>query len=86
MDQACIANHAAAQVISLKPLAGAFEQARAKDRLDFMQRLGRTRLRQRHGIGGLAHRAVFIQGNQQAQLLEAQARNDGGEGWQHGYT
>ena len=47
-----------------------------KRRFDLAQRLGRAGLRERHFVGGAMQRAVIVERDQEAQLLEPQARGD----------
>jgi hypothetical protein len=49
-----------------------------------MQRLGGTGLADRYLLGGTVQRALFIERDEKAQLFEAQAGNDGGQGSDHG--
>ncbi|MNE30182.1 hypothetical protein D3C80_1236840 [compost metagenome] len=67
-NQPRITHHAAAQVIGFEPFAGPLEQYCAKGRLNFIKRLGGTRLGDRHRLCGFVYRAQFVKADQQAQL------------------
>ena len=84
LDQPRIADHAAAQVIGLQALVGAQEEGGAQGALDLVQGLGGAGLRDGDAFGGLVQRAFLVEGDQQAQLPQAQTRGDGAQGWQHG--
>ncbi|MCY1430710.1 hypothetical protein D9M71_466630 [compost metagenome] len=84
MDQARVTNGATPEVVGFQALAGALEQAGAEGCLDFVERLGGAGLGDGDLLGGLVQGALFIQGDEQAQLFQAQAGNQGGEGGDHG--
>ena len=82
--QTRVTDHATPQIIGRQAFGRALEQGCAQRRFNFVQRFGRAGLGNCHRLGGLVQRAKFVQRNQQPQLFEAQAGNDGGQGWQHG--
>ena len=84
LDQPRITNDATPQIVGLQSLTAAGEQLGGEGRFDFMQRLGRTGLADRHLLGCTVQRALFVERDEKAQLLEPQAGNDGGQGSDHG--
>ncbi len=84
LDQPRIADYTAAQVIRLQALVGTQEEGGAQGTFNLVQRLGGAGLGNGDAFGGLVQRAFLVEGDQQAQLAQAQAGSDGAQGWQHG--
>ena len=84
VNQTRVADHAAPEFVGLDALRRTREERRAQRGFDLAQRLRRAWLRERHFVGGAMQRTVIVKRDQEAQLLEPQARGDGIGIRQHG--